>query len=107
MWENGFPHDSTWKSFNIIFLYTKKAFWKKQHDYKRLIHICLVDPSILINWTSPFPILRMSEFKGCPMYFFVFILFRMDIPVNNEDPYQLFGLISVFFFFFVPSADFK
>ena len=25
-----------------------------------LTHICLVDPSILINWTSPFPILGVS-----------------------------------------------
>ena len=26
----------------------------------RLTHICLVDPSILINWMSPFPILGLS-----------------------------------------------
>ena len=26
-----------------------------------LTHICLVDPSILINWTSPFPMLGVSH----------------------------------------------
>ena len=34
---------------------------------KCLTHICLVDPSILINWTSPFPILRVS---GVPFHFY-------------------------------------
>ena len=42
-----------------------------------LINICLADFFILINWTSPFPIL--SEV----VYFFHFILFRIAIPVSK------------------------
>ena len=30
------------------------------HAFSILTHICLVDPSIFINWTSPFPILGVS-----------------------------------------------
>ena len=31
-----------------------------ERERRRLTHICLVDPSILINWMSPFPILGVS-----------------------------------------------
>ena len=41
-------------------------------------HICLVDPSILINWTSPFPIL------GVAGVLFHFILFLIEIPVSKQ-----------------------
>ena len=44
-----------------------------------LTHICLVDPSILINWMSPFLILGESG-----VLFFFFILFRIDIPVSKQ-----------------------
>ena len=40
--------------------------------FQNLTHICLMDPSILINWTSPFPILGVSG------VFFIFILFRIE-----------------------------
>ena len=43
-----------------------------------LIRICQVDPSILMNWTGPFPILGVSG------VFFIFILFRIDIPVSKQ-----------------------
>ena len=29
-------------------------------DINKITHICLVDPSILISWTSPYPILGVS-----------------------------------------------
>ena len=49
-------------------------------QFRRLInHICLVDTSILINWTKPFPTVGVS---GVP--FFIFILFRIDIPVSKQ-----------------------
>ena len=38
---------------------------------------CLVDYTILINWASPF----FFSFKGCLVYFFIFILFLIEIPV--------------------------
>ena len=44
-------------------------FMNRQSMSGLLTHICLVDPSIVINWMSPFPIL------GCLVYFFIFILF--------------------------------
>ena len=44
-----------------------------------LTHNCLVDPSILINWTSPFPIFGMY---GVPFSFF--ILFQIETPVSNQ-----------------------
>ena len=31
-----------------------------------LTHICIVDPSILINWTSPFPVIGVP---GVPFHF--------------------------------------
>ena len=40
--------------------------------FKTLTHICLVDSSILINWTSPFLILRVSS----AFFYFDFILNR-------------------------------
>ena len=43
-----------------------------------LTHICLVDPSILNNWTSLFLILGVSG------VLFIFILFQIDIPVSNQ-----------------------
>ena len=48
--------------------------------YCWLIHICLVAPSILINWTSPFPNLGMS---GVHFHFY-FISFRIDVPVSKQ-----------------------
>ena len=43
----------------------------------RLTHIRLADLSILINWTSPFPILGVSG------VLFHFVLFSIDIPVSK------------------------
>ena len=52
-----------------------------------LTHISLVDPSILINWVSPFLILGVSgalfHFYSL-VHFFIFILFRIDIPVSKQ-----------------------
>ena len=49
-----------------------------------LTHICLVDPSIHINWTSPFPIL------GVPgvLFSFLFYFWLKFLLANNEDPDQ-------------------
>ena len=44
-----------------------------------LTHICLVDPSVLINWTSPFSILGVSSIL---FHFYSFLL------ANSEDPDQ-------------------
>ena len=41
-----------------------------------LTHICPVDFSILINWTSPIPNLGVS--------FFIFILFLIEIHVSKQ-----------------------
>ena len=41
-------------------------------------HICLVDLSILINWTNPFPILWVVG------VLFIFSLFQIDIPVSKQ-----------------------
>ena len=49
-----------------------------------LTHICLVDPSILINWTSPFPILGVS---GALLNFYS-ILELIFLLANMEDPDQ-------------------
>ena len=49
-----------------------------------LTHICLVDPSILINWTRPFPILEMSGLR-CHFYS---IANRYSCLVNSENPDQ-------------------
>ena len=43
-----------------------------------LTHICLEDFSILIDWTSPFPVLRVS------VELFHFNLFFMEIPVIEQ-----------------------
>ena len=43
-----------------------------------LNHIWLVDFSILIQWTSPFPVLRVSG------VLFHFISFRIEIPVSKQ-----------------------
>ena len=46
-----------------------------------LTHICLVDPSIFINWASPFSIIGVSEI------FFHFIPFqKLFLLANSEDP---------------------
>ena len=53
--------------------------WERNIVSKFLLtHICLVDYAILINWTSPFPILGVS---GVLFHFF---LFRIDIPVSKQ-----------------------
>ena len=62
-------------SFRII--WKTKPFWATLNNAK-LTHNCLVDPSILINWTSPFPILGVSG------VIFHFILFRIEIPVSKQ-----------------------
>ena len=41
-------------------------------------HTCPVDPSIVINWTSPLPIL------GKAGVLFHFILFLIEIPVSKQ-----------------------
>ena len=61
----------------LLFAYIKTDFLMTWLIYSSLLtHICLVDPSILINWTSPFPIV------GCLVYVFICILFQIDIPVS-------------------------
>ena len=49
-----------------------------------LTHICLVDPSILINWTSPFPILGVSGV----LFHFLFCFEQIFLLANSEDPDQ-------------------
>ena len=49
-----------------------------------LTHIRLEDPSILINWTSPFPILGVSGV----LFHFYSILNRYFCLANSEDPDQ-------------------
>ena len=39
-------------------------------DFK-LTHICLVDLSTLINWTSPFPMLGVSVYISFLFYFLI------------------------------------
>ena len=50
-----------------------------------LTHICLVDPSILINWKSPFPILGVS---GVLFYFYSI----SNIPVKTLIRRRVLGL---------------
>ena len=45
--------------FSDIYNYQPKAC--KPSTFTLLTHICLVDPSILINWTSPFSILGVAD----------------------------------------------
>ena len=52
---------------------------QKRFDLHSLTHICLVDPSTLINWTSPFSILGVSG----ALFHFLF-LFRIDIHVSKQ-----------------------
>ena len=49
-----------------------------------LTHICLVDPSILINWMSPFPILGVSGVLVSFLFAFKYIF----LLANSEDPDQ-------------------
>ena len=48
-----------------------------------LTHICLVDMSILINWTSPFPILELSG-----VLFHFYSILKLFLLANSEDPDQ-------------------
>ena len=50
-----------------------------------LTHICLVDPSILINWKSPFPILGVSGVRFSFLFHFELIF----LLANSEDPDQM------------------
>ena len=43
-----------------------------------------MDPSILINWTSPFPNLRVSGV----LFFFLFYFKQMFLLANSQDPDQ-------------------
>ena len=54
-------------SINVI----PVALWIRLIKVIVLIHICWVDPSILINWKSPFPIL------GCLVYFLAHLSRRL------------------------------
>ena len=67
--------------------------WSVDKKNLYLTHICLVELSILINWTSPFPILGrlvhpyqldepISNFRVSGVLFF--ILFWIDIPVSKQ-----------------------
>ena len=81
--ENHYQIVVLWTGRLPFFLYNRQniiynAILRRQKccsSYK-LTHICLVDPSILINWTNPFSI--------CLVYFFIFILFPIDIPVSRQ-----------------------
>ena len=65
-------------SASTIVCYYMQAFPPRNRITSHLTHICRVDPSILINWTSPFLILGVSGV----LYFF--ILFRIEIPVSKQ-----------------------
>ena len=80
----------------ILSIHTDRSKWQPRRRSEQglyclsfclcymLTHICLVDLSILINWTSPFPNLGESG-----VLFFIFILFGTEILLaNSEDPDQ-------------------
>ena len=70
-----------WKNPDRQYSASLKIWKKKIHKEPKAMVEPLQDAinlSILINWTSPFPIL------GFLVYFFFFILFRIDIFVSKQ-----------------------
>ena len=63
----------------------RSNIWQVYKDVKsNLTHISLADPSILINWTSPFPGLGVSGI----LFLFYSILNRYFCLANSENPEQ-------------------
>ena len=75
----------TEKLLNATLFYCSKRLLKLKHPIiARSTSVSYLinpeDPSILVNWMSPIPILGV--FGQC--MFFIFILFRIDIPVSKQ-----------------------
>ena len=76
------PQLGIWDSFSYITI----TFQSQYKWWGWLTHIWLVDPSILINWTSPFPSLGVS---GELFHFYSFSNRMILLLANREDPDQM------------------